>query len=68
MVQRLQGGLLANGGGFLGYNSVISAAFVRSRYITRPNDLTCSADVLMKTGGPFRQLINMGTSFFKKAG
>lgn len=29
---------------------------------------TCSADVLIKTGGPFKQDTNIGTSFFKKAG
>lgn len=30
--------------------------------------LTCSPEVLMKTGWPLRILRNMGTSFFKKAG
>jgi hypothetical protein len=30
--------------------------------------LTCSGDVLMNTGGPFRQLMKIGTSFFKNAG
>ena len=30
--------------------------------------LTCSKEVLIKTGGPLRQLMNIGMSFFKKAG
>jgi hypothetical protein len=30
--------------------------------------LTCSGDVLIKTGGPFKQLMKIGTSFFKNAG
>jgi hypothetical protein len=30
--------------------------------------LTCSADVLINTGGPLRQLMKIGMSFFKKAG
>jgi hypothetical protein len=28
--------------------------------------LTCSGDVLVNTGGPFRQLMKIGMSFFKK--
>jgi hypothetical protein len=34
----------------------------------RNGNLTCSADVLTKTGGPFKQFMNIGMSFFKKAG
>jgi len=30
------------------------------------NRRTCSADVLMKTGGPLRMVMKIGTSFFRK--
>lgn len=29
---------------------------------------TCSDDVLTNTGGPFKQLMKMGMSFFRKTG
>jgi len=48
-------------------NFYISSVIVSSK--TKGDKInTCSGEVLMNTGGPFRQFMKMGTSLFKKAG
>ena len=68
MAQRVQEGLWEVDGGFREHNFGVSVDWIRDVLCIVYGCLTCSGDVLMKTGGPFRQLMKIGTSFFKNAG
>jgi hypothetical protein len=68
MVRKVREGLWEVDGGSREHNFAVSIQWVRYLTLDGHGFLTCSGDVLMKTGGPFRQLMKIGTSLFKNAG
>jgi len=72
IVRKAREGLRVDGGGSPERNCVISRQhkLVLQACYTSGDSCwrTCSADVLTKTGGPFKQFMKTGTNFFKNVG